>query len=131
MGITLTKTPNVTSLGTPGQNVTWTIRLTADPSAGDSGVLLSDQIPTGCVYTSASQDPNDATQFAQTNPGVGTGGTVQWTAASLPAGSTATFTLVLFVTHHASPQVTNKVRYTSDNVPSPGVQAVSVPVTVP
>jgi len=78
-----------------GFPITYTITVTnSGPSAADS-VVLSDTVPSNTTFVSFTQ--NTGPTFACSTPSVGGTGTVSCSVASLAAGVTATFTLVVNV----------------------------------
>jgi uncharacterized repeat protein (TIGR01451 family) len=80
---------------TVGGNVAYTVVLTNVSSTDAATVSLSDPTPAGMVFQSAAQD--SGTPFVCTDPGVGNQGTVNCTAALLPAGGSASFTFTFTI----------------------------------
>jgi uncharacterized repeat protein (TIGR01451 family) len=79
-----------------GGNVTYSIRVQNCGPAAAVNVSVSDPLPSGTTFVSASQTSGPT--FALTSPSVGSSGTFTATISSLAAGGVATFQLVLFVT---------------------------------
>jgi uncharacterized repeat protein (TIGR01451 family) len=80
----------------PGANLTYSIRVqNCGPSAAVN-VSLSDPIPAGTTFVSASQTSGPT--FVLSTPSVGGGGTFTATLASMSSGAVATFQLVVNVT---------------------------------
>jgi uncharacterized repeat protein (TIGR01451 family) len=78
-----------------GTNLTYTIMLTKTGSGTADNVSLSDVIPAGTTFVSASQTSGPA--FTLLTPPVGGTGAFTATSAALAGGATATFTLVVNV----------------------------------
>ncbi|HEX8410357.1 MAG TPA: hypothetical protein VF883_15945 [Thermoanaerobaculia bacterium] len=74
-----------------GTNVTYTVTLTNLGPDAASTVLLTDPIPAGMTFVSATNDGG----FSCSTPPAGDGGTINCTAASLAASGVVTFTFVL------------------------------------
>jgi uncharacterized repeat protein (TIGR01451 family)/fimbrial isopeptide formation D2 family protein len=89
--VLINKTVSATNF-TPGVNCTapcaFSYTVTAFNAGGVSatGVAVSDPLPAGIYYVSASPSPTTA-------PSVGTNGTVTWTGLTLASGATTTFTI--------------------------------------
>jgi uncharacterized repeat protein (TIGR01451 family)/fimbrial isopeptide formation D2 family protein len=89
--VLINKTVSATNF-TPGVNCTapcaFSYTITAFNAGGVSatGVAVSDPLPAGIYYVSASPAPTTA-------PSVGTNGTVTWTGLTLASGATSTFTI--------------------------------------
>ncbi len=75
----LTKVADVPQVG-PGSNVTWTLAYKNYGSANASNVVLSDPLPSGFTFVSA-------TPAASTAPTVGTNGTVSWNLGTVNSGT--------------------------------------------
>ncbi|TLY52202.1 MAG: DUF11 domain-containing protein [Gammaproteobacteria bacterium] len=86
------------STASSGSNVPITYSLSVANNGPDdaSTVALTDPLPSGMTFTSIAQNSGPA--FSCATPSVGTNGTITCTLASLPNGSTATFTLVAAIT---------------------------------
>jgi uncharacterized repeat protein (TIGR01451 family) len=96
----------VTKLDAPdpvgaGDPLTYTITVTNAGEVAAENVQLSDIIPAGTTFVSAMQTSGPA--FMLMTPPVGGGGTFTATIATLAAGASATFTLVVQVDDAAAP----------------------------
>src|SRR5205823_412150 len=92
VGITMTGTPSPV---TAGNNLIYTLTLSNNGPSDAQNVQLSDSIPTHSTFVSESQTSGPA--FTFTNPAVGGMGTISGTSATLAAGASATFTVVVHV----------------------------------
>ncbi len=107
--VAVTKVSDHPSGAAIGDDVTFTIQLSNSGPSPASGVVVTDQVPAGMTFVSAS-------------PSVGTvangGGTVTWTVGSLAIGATPTLQLTLKVSQSAAglAQVTNTASVTSSTV---------------
>ena len=92
----------------------------ANGGPGDAAsVSLSDTIPSGTTFVSESQTTGPT--FACTTPAAGGTGTITCTIATLPAGASATFSIVVNVSAGTTGTITNTATVTStttDPVPS-------------
>ena len=79
----------------PGDNITYTITLNNNGPNTAHNVQLSDPLPPGTTFVSASQ--TGTAPFALTTPAVGGTGTVTATRSTLASGEGQTFTLVVKV----------------------------------
>ena len=103
--VTLTKTTNNTT-PTSGQNVTYTIDVTnAGPSTA-TGVILSDDIPSGLTFVSGTLNGLNATS---------NGTTVTFPAITIGDGQTEQATLIFAVAAGASGQIVNTASVVADN----------------
>jgi uncharacterized repeat protein (TIGR01451 family) len=92
---------------TVGDNITYTLTLTNEGSDTAQNVVLTDAIPAGATFVSATQQTSSGPVFTLTLPPVGSStGTFTAQAASLPVGQSVTFVLVLQPTGTTS-DVTN------------------------
>jgi len=76
-----------------GHNIAYTITVTNNGPSDAAGLLLSDAIPAGTSFNSLTAP----TGWTCSTPAVGAAGPVSCTAASLPNGASAQFTLVVTV----------------------------------
>jgi uncharacterized repeat protein (TIGR01451 family) len=76
---------------TAGTNLTYTITLTNAGPSDAATVTLTDATPTGTTFVSETHSAG----FTSTTPAVGGTGMITQSAASLAAGATATFTIVV------------------------------------
>jgi uncharacterized repeat protein (TIGR01451 family) len=108
----VTKTDNPDEVD-PGANITYTITLTNAGPSDAQNVALSDAIPAGTTFVSATQTSGPA--FTLTSPPPGGTGVVTAMAATLADGATATFVLVVMVDATAVPgsTISNTVTVTS------------------
>ena len=96
--LSVTKTGNVTTT-TAGTNTTYTVTISnAGPGAAQS-VQLTDAIPAGATFVSASQSSGPT--FSTTNPPVGGTGTITESIASLTSGASASFVFVIHANANA------------------------------
>ncbi len=80
----------------PGANLTYSIRVQNCGPSTATNVSVTDAIPAGTTFVSASQTSGPA--FTLNTPPVGGTGNFVATIATLLTGSVATFNLVVFVT---------------------------------
>ena len=92
--LTLTKADSPDPVAA-GDDLTYTLTLTNAGPSDAASVALTDPIPAGTTFVSASQTSGPA--FTLAAPAPGSGGTFSATADSFAAGATATFTLVVRV----------------------------------
>jgi uncharacterized repeat protein (TIGR01451 family) len=92
LSVVKTGNPAQTGAGFP---ITYTITVTNSGPSDAAGVMLSDTIPTDTTFGSFTQ--NTGPTFTCSTPSAGGTGTVSCSIASLAAGVTATFTLVVNV----------------------------------
>jgi uncharacterized repeat protein (TIGR01451 family) len=76
-----------------GSDASFTITVTNDGPADEQDVLLTDDVPLGATFVSAAQTSGPS--FTLSLPPVGGTGTISASAATLPAGETAVFQVVL------------------------------------
>ena len=79
--------------GVAGTNLTYGLTITNDGPALAADVVLADAVPAGTTFVSAGQ--STGSPFTLSTPAVGGTGTVTATIAALPAGGSATFSLVV------------------------------------
>jgi uncharacterized repeat protein (TIGR01451 family) len=92
--LTITKTDAPDPVN-PTDDITYTINVTNNGPDAASSVQMDDNIPANTTFVSATQDAGPA--FTLTTPLAGDTGPVTATIATLPAGSSAAFTLVVNV----------------------------------
>lgn len=88
--VLITKVASATLFSPPSScnpcNFSYTITLLNAGSVSATSVALSDPLPSGITYQSASPSPT-------TSPAVGANGTLTWTGMTVAAGATSTFTI--------------------------------------
>ena len=126
LGISVGATPNPIKTG-PKAFLTYTVTLkNAGPSQA-SGIAISDPLPSFTQFQSLSQ-PAGATC---STPAVGASGTLKCNLASLNAGATAQFTIVVKVVASKAMTITNTVTATSQSVdPDPSDNQASASTVV-
>ena len=90
MDLAITKNVSTTS-AIVGQAITYTITVTNVGAGAASGITVSDVLPGGTTYVSATAPAG----FTIAAPGAGSAGTVTFSEGSLAASASATFTLVV------------------------------------
>lgn len=97
----------------PGENITYTITLTNAGASDAQTVSFSDAVPANTTFVSASQTSGPT--FSLVTPPAGGTGAFTGTAATLAAGATATFELVVMVdaTALTGTTISNTVTVTS------------------
>lgn len=126
LGVTLTQS---ISAPLPGVNLTYTVVVTNNGAADASTVVLSDSLPTGMTFVSATAPSG----WALATPAVGANGTVTATLATLTTAAGAqTVTITALVgTLSAGTVLTNSASVTSATTdPSPANNTSSVNATV-
>src|SRR5882724_3058501 len=88
-----------------GTDVTFTIQVVNGGPDDASSTTLTDVIPTGLTFVSIDET-NNPDLFTCTSPQVGSGGTIQCSAATFTAGSSSDFTIVLHVDSETLPDTT-------------------------
>jgi uncharacterized repeat protein (TIGR01451 family) len=116
-----------------GANVTYTLTLTNQGPVDAQNVSLTDGTPIGTTFVSMNQTAGPA--FVLNTPTVGSTGTATTTAATMAAGATATFTLVVKVNSNVtgggaisnSPRVVSEPRdiISTDNAPNESTSVVT------
>jgi uncharacterized repeat protein (TIGR01451 family) len=114
--LTLQKTASTTKVD-PGANVTFTLNYANTGNASATNVLLSDPLPAGFAFVSATGSPSST-------PAVGANGTVTWTFTSLAAGASGSVTITAQATNPFSGAANPAV-----NTASIAATEVSPPVT--
>jgi uncharacterized repeat protein (TIGR01451 family) len=89
---------------TAGSNVSFDVTVSNFGPDDASTVSLTDPLPAGMTFVSATQNSGPA--FACSNPGVGVNGTITCTIALFTAGSNANFTFVANIPPATSPGTT-------------------------
>jgi uncharacterized repeat protein (TIGR01451 family) len=92
LGVNLTATPDPVG---EGNNLTYTITISNSGPSDAQNVNLTDTLPAGTTFVSQTQISGPI--FALSNPGGGGTGTISDSIATLAAGASATFTLVVNV----------------------------------
>lgn len=82
-----------------GSDVTYTVEVRNLGPDDAPTVTLTDPIPAGMTFVSATSEP----AFVCTTPAIGDGGTISCVAATLIAGDTATFTFVVSIPLQTEP----------------------------
>ena len=125
--VTKTGAPTVTA----GTNLIYTITV-GNPGPSDAqAVVVSDPLPAGTLFVTASQTAGPV--FTCTTPPVGSGGTVTCDLATLPAFASATFSLTILVPADAPSGLvgTNTATVASTTAdPDPATNTSSVSTTV-
>jgi uncharacterized repeat protein (TIGR01451 family) len=101
-----------TGPATAGETIDYDLEVTNSGPSDAPNVTLTDVLPSNLTFNSISQDSGPV--FSCTTPDPGANGTVTCTIASLPAGSSATFSLVLIVAPSAQGTVENTATVSSD-----------------
>jgi uncharacterized repeat protein (TIGR01451 family) len=101
LSVTKTDSPDPASANA---DITYTITVTNNGPDAAASVQLTDDIPSNTTFVSAMQSSGPA--FTLTTPAVGGTGTVTATTATLAAGQTATFSLVVNVNEDTPPTTT-------------------------
>jgi uncharacterized repeat protein (TIGR01451 family) len=123
-------TKNGPSTALPDTDVTYTITLTnAGPSTATT-VALNDKLPGTMTFVSLQQTSGPA--LSCSTPGIGAGGTINCTAATLAAGTTATFQLTGHIPPNTGSGTTfpNTATVTSDQDPNDENNAATTLLTV-
>ena len=111
-----------------GANVSFTVVVNNPGPSDASTVLLSDAVPAGSTFVSATQTAGPT--FNCTTPVVGGTGTIACTIATMPAGTTASFSFVFIAS--AAGTMTNIATVssaTTDPNPLNNTSTASTPIT--
>jgi uncharacterized repeat protein (TIGR01451 family) len=92
IAVTKTDTPDPV---VAGQNITYTVTITNNGPSDAQNVSLTDSVPANTTFVSAAQNTGPA--FMLTTPPVGGTGNVSATIATLAAGASASFEIVVHV----------------------------------
>ena len=114
-----------------GANLTYTLTIANAGPSDDQSVSVSDPIPANTTFVSLAQ--NDGPTFTCSTPAVNGTGTVTCSIATLPAGMSATFTLIVKVdaTTADGTVLSNTVTVTSSTAdPVPGNNSATATTTV-
>ncbi|HOB67524.1 hypothetical protein [Ottowia sp.] len=134
--VSVTKTSSVTGPLSPGGSVVYTVAVLNTSAVAVTNVAVSDPVPAGIV---ASQTWTCAGTGAAC-PAASGSGAITDTIASMPAGSSVTYTITATAASTLPPQVTNTVTvtpptdvqcYIDGKVASPCAVSVSNPPTPP
>src|SRR5204862_4919983 len=120
--------PGTPSPVTAGNNITYTITVSNSSPSEAQTALFPDTAPSHSTFVSESQTSGPA--FTFTNPPAGGTGTISGTTATLAAGGSATFTVVVHVnsTTAAGTNITNTATVSS---PTDSTSPHSATVTTP
>jgi uncharacterized repeat protein (TIGR01451 family) len=95
----------------PGTNATYTVTVSNAGPADALSVVLSDAVPAGTTFVSAT--PTSGAAAACTGPAVGGTGTITCTIPTLPAGASSTFSIVVNVSAGTTGAITNTATVTA------------------
>jgi uncharacterized repeat protein (TIGR01451 family) len=96
---------------TAGANATYSITVANGGPSDAASVTLTDTVPAGTTFVSENQTTGPT--FACTTPVPGAGGTITCTIATLPAGASATFSVVVNISVAATGSITNTATVTA------------------
>lgn len=123
---------SVTKSGPPsavaGSNVTYTVTVANAGPSDAPNATLTDALPPNTTFVSETQTSGPL--FNCTNPAAGANGTVSCTIASMPAGSSAAFTIVARANPGASGSVTNTATVATTNDPNNANNSSSTTATL-
>jgi len=114
---------------TAGSTVTYTVVVTNSGPSDAASVSLTDTLPPNTTFVSENQTTGPS--FTCTTPSAGGTGTITCTIATLAAGASATFSIVLNVSSSATGQINNTASVTAttpDPVPGNGSSSASTVV---
>ena len=125
--VSVTKTGPASA--TTGTNVTYTVTVANAGPSDAASVSLTDTVPAGTTFVSESQTTGPT--FACTTPAAGATGTITCTIATLPAGASATFSIVVNVSSGTTGTITNTATVSSSTSdPISGNNSASTTATV-
>ena len=113
-----------------GSNLTYNINVTNNGPSDAASVTLADTLPPNTTFVSESQLTGPA--FTCTNPSAGGTGTVSCSIATLPAGTSATFSIVVQIAVAAplGPSSNTATVTTSTSDPTPGNNTSTAVTTI-
>jgi uncharacterized repeat protein (TIGR01451 family) len=115
IGVTdLSVTKSGSATATAGSNISYTITVANNGASPAQSAQLTDTLPANTTFVSEQQNSGPAASC--TTPGVGSGGTVTCTWASLAPGASATFTLVVKVASSATGSISNTANVTTTTI---------------
>jgi len=100
-----------------GSNLTYNINVTNNGPSDAASVTMSDTLPANTTFVSESQPTGPA--FICTNPPVGSGGTVSCSIATLTAGTSATFSIVVQIAPAAPVGPSSNTATVTSSTPDP------------
>ncbi len=131
--VTQSADPSVVKSGpksvTAGSNVTYTVTAGNAGPSNATGVTLTDVLPPGTTFVALEQ--TSGPDFTCTTPAAGAAGTITCSIATLPAGASAAFTIVLRVASTATGPIDNTASIASATPdPDPDNGSSTAPVEV-
>jgi len=113
-----------------GSNLTYNINVTNNGPSDATSVTMSDTLPANTTFVSESQLTGPG--FICTNPPVGSGGTVSCSIATLTAGTSATFSIVVQIAPAApiGPSSNTATVTTTTPDPTPGNNSSTAITTI-
>lgn len=124
--VTISKTGPATV--TAGNNATYTVTARNNGPSDAASVTITDTIPAGTTFVSATQDSGPI--FNCTTPAVGSPGTISCTIPTFPNASTSVFTFVVRVLPATPGPISNTAGISSPSDPTPGNNSASAPSAV-
>jgi uncharacterized repeat protein (TIGR01451 family) len=97
----LSVTKSAPATAAAGTDITYSLTISDLGPDASNGATITDPLPAGLTFVSITQDSGPA--FTCSTPGPGSGGTVECSLATFPAGASATFTLVAHIPSGATP----------------------------
>src|SRR5262249_51644883 len=110
----------------PNSNLTYTLTVKSSGKQAAQNVVLTDPLPAGVTFVSASGSPTTGTL---TTPLAGSGGAVSWSIGTLGSGQSATLTLVV-KTGSTTGTLTNTASVSSSVESNLGNNSATVTTTV-